>query len=92
MFKKKNQEAEKPTKKTTKKVAKTTEVETKNLPKDSKVFGTLGIGLGFVFVSIAYCIYMILMGTTGLFPKIMIAPAVVFELVCLGYAFWKIFK
>lgn len=56
------------------------------------LFGILGIGISLVVVSIVYCIAVILLGTKGLVPKIMVAPAGAFVLIVVGIAFSKLFK
>lgn len=60
--------------------------------KKGFMFGILGIGFALVIVSIVYCIVVILLGTKGLTPKIMVAPAGIFVLVSVAVAFSKIFK
>ncbi len=60
--------------------------------KHGFVFGILGLALFLVFVSIAYSVAVIWMGTQGLTPKIMTAPMIVFDLVLASIAFSKIFK
>lgn len=52
----------------------------------------IGIGLALVVVSIAYSVVVILLGTEGLLPKIMLAPQAIFALIVLGVAFAKILK
>lgn len=60
--------------------------------KHGFVFGILGLALFLVFVSIAYSVAVIWMGTQGLTPKIMTAPMIAFDLVLASIAFSKIFK
>jgi len=56
------------------------------------MFGILGIAIALVIVSIAYSTAVILLGTKGITPKIMLAPQALFGVVVLGMAFSKIFK
>lgn len=60
--------------------------------KNGFMFGILGISYALVIVSIVYCIAMILLGTKGTIPKIMVAPAAGFVVISVGIAFSKIFK
>lgn len=60
--------------------------------KHGFVLGILGLALFLVFVSIAYSVVVIWMGTKGLTPRVMTAPIILFDLVLAGIAFSKIFK
>lgn len=74
------------------KADKKTEKKAKNNKGNSFVSGILGIALLLVLVSIAYSCVVIWGGTTGLVPKIMLAPQAAFGVVIAGWAFIKIFK
>jgi hypothetical protein len=60
--------------------------------KESFFRGILGLGLLLVFGSIAYSTVVIVGGTEGLAPKILVAPAALFDLVLAFAAFSKILK
>lgn len=66
-----------------------------NKPKKARksaLFAILGIGIALVVVSTTYCVAVILLGTKGIAPKIMVSPAVLFNIVIVGIAFSKLFK
>lgn len=64
----------------------------KNWYKHDFILVILGIGLALVFVSVAYMLVVIFLGTQGLTSRIMMAPAALFELVLAAIAFGKILK
>jgi hypothetical protein len=71
--------------------SKSTNKANKKVEKQSS-FGILGIALLLVIVSIAYSSAVILLGTDGLTPKIMLAPQILFGVLVLGIAFYKLSK
>lgn len=79
---------EKDNKKTTKKADKSTTEGAKS----TFVRGILGLVLLLVFGSIAYSTVVIIGGTDTLAPKILTAPAALFDLVLAFVAFSKILK
>lgn len=86
---------QKPTEKPAKNSAKAvdnSEKSHKSWYKHGFVLGILGLALFLVFVSIAYSVAVIWMGTKGLTPRIMTAPMIAFDLVLASIAFAKIFK
>lgn len=60
--------------------------------KTSFVRGILGLVLLLVFGSIAYSTVVIVGGTDGIAPKILVAPAALFDLFIAFVAFSKILK
>lgn len=64
--------------------------QTKN--KGKKGNGILGMLMLLVVLSIAYSSYVVWFGTTGLVPKIMLAPQMTFAAAIAIYAFWKATK
>ena len=60
--------------------------------KTSFVRGILGLVLLLVFGSIAYSTVVIVGGTDGLVPKVLVAPAALFDLFIAFVAFSKILK
>lgn len=60
--------------------------------KASFVRGILGLVLLLVFGSIAYSTVVIVGGTDGLAPKVLVAPAALFDLFIAFVAFSKILK
>lgn len=91
MANKSNKNAEKPVENTKVKTKKSEKISVKNSDRGF-MFGILGIAIALVIVSIAYSTAVILLGTKGLTPKIMLAPQVAFGVIVLGMAFSKIFK
>lgn len=77
-----------PTKKTSKKKAKKDYTEAKS----TFIRGILGLVLLLVFGSIAYSTVVIVGGTDGLMPKLLVAPAALFDLFIAFVAFSKILK
>lgn len=82
------------------KESKTTTIEPKSAEKPTSKAGLkkpswsgiLGVGLCLVIVSIAYSVVVILLGTNGITPKIMLAPQAIFAVTISVYAFSRIFK
>lgn len=74
-----------------KKAKKPTKIELK-ARRDQQKRGILGIGLLFVFVSIAYSTYMTNLFVDGTQMVIALAPQVIFTLVIFIIAFYKILK
>lgn len=72
--------------------SKRTENKAKKKERNGIVSGILGVALLLVLVSIAYSCVVIWGGTTGLIPKIMLAPQAAFGVLIAGWAFIKIFK
>lgn len=60
--------------------------------KKGFLFAIMGIGMLLVIVSITYSTVVIVLGTDGLMPKIMLAPQALFGVLVLGFASTKIFK
>jgi hypothetical protein len=60
--------------------------------KESFIRGILGLSLLLVFGSIAYSTVVIVGGTEGLAPKILVAPAAIFDIIIAFVAFSKILK
>lgn len=54
--------------------------------------GIIGMLLLLVVISVAYSTYVVWFGTTGLAPKIMLAPQMLFVAAALLYSFWKATK
>lgn len=74
------------------KASKKTVKKTANEAKTTFVRGILGLVLLLVFGSIAYSTVVIIGGTDTLAPKIMVAPAALFDLFIAFVAFSKILK
>lgn len=74
-----------------KKATKVTKDE-KKLARKQKIRGIIGICLLFVVVSIAYSTYMTVLFVDGTMMVIALAPQVIFAVVTLLIAFYKIYK
>ena len=74
-----------------KKAKKLTKTERK-LERQKKIRGIIGIGLLFVVVSIAYSTYMTVLFVDGTEMVVALTPQVVFAIITLFIAFYKLFK
>lgn len=72
--------------------SKKTSKKTTREVKSTFVRGILGLVLLLVFGSIAYSTVVIVGGTDGITPKILVAPAALFDFVLAFVAFSKILK